>query len=271
MSSLEIHYFPVSLPYLGILLVFMTVLFVMIVLRVLQYAYTRIGIPPQYLFAILLLSLIGSYINVPILKFPEARVLVGQEVLIFGVPHVIPMVQDSPGTVLAINVGGGLIPSLLSIYLVIKNRLYKKAALGTAIVAAACYVLAYPVEGLGIAIPIFYPPIIAAATALLLSRYEAAPLAYIAGSLGTLIGADLLNLDQVRGLGAPVASIGGAGTFDGIFVTGLVAVLLASAARRRKVCPAPAQLNSSRTHLTSTASGLRFEAERKRSSSRRAP
>jgi uncharacterized membrane protein len=51
--------------------------------------------------------------------------------------------------------------------------------------------------------------------------------AYIAGSLGTLIGADLLNLDKVRGLGAPVVSIGGAGTFDGIFLAGIVAVLLA--------------------------------------------
>jgi len=51
--------------------------------------------------------------------------------------------------------------------------------------------------------------------------------AYIAGSLGTLIGADLLNLDKVRGLGAPVASIGGAGKFDGIFLTGIVAVLFA--------------------------------------------
>jgi len=32
----------------------------------------------------------------------------------------------------------------------------------------------------------------------------------------------------VHGLGAPVASISGAGTFDGIFLTGILAVLLAS-------------------------------------------
>jgi uncharacterized membrane protein len=43
---------------------------------------------------------------------------------------------------------------------------------------------------------------------MLLSREDSAPLANIAGSLGTLIGADLTNLDKVRGLGAPVASIG---------------------------------------------------------------
>jgi uncharacterized membrane protein len=67
--------------------------------------------------------------------------------------------------------------------------------------------------------------------ALLLSPRRAAPLAYIGGSLGTLIGADLLNLDKVAGLGAPVASIGGAGTFDGIFLTGVLAVLIASFTR----------------------------------------
>jgi uncharacterized membrane protein len=67
---------------------------------------------------------------------------------------------------------------------------------------------------------------------LLLSRRFAGPLAYVSGSLGTLIGADLLNLDKLHGLGVPVASIGGAGTFDGIFVTGVLAVLLAGLIRR---------------------------------------
>jgi hypothetical protein len=35
-------------------------------------------------------------------------------------------------------------------------------------------------------------------------------------------------LGKIHGLGAPVASIGGAGTFDGVFLVGIVAVLLAS-------------------------------------------
>jgi uncharacterized membrane protein len=84
------------------------------------------------------------------------------------------------------------------------------------------------VPGVGIAVPIFIPPIVTAIVALGLRRWNPAPLAYIAGSLGTLIGADLLNLNKVRDLGAPVASIGGAGKFDGIFLTGVVAVLLTS-------------------------------------------
>src|SRR5205823_5575342 len=84
-----------------------------------------------------------------------------------------------------------------------------------------------PIRGVGISVPNFLPPLLAAGVALILSRRAAPPLAYIAGSLGTLIGADLLNLHKIQGLGAPVASIGGAGTFDGVFLTGILAVLLA--------------------------------------------
>jgi uncharacterized membrane protein len=59
--------------------------------------------------------------------------------------------------------------------------------------------------------------------------YDSAPIiAYISGTLGTLIGADILNLKKISQLGAPVASIGGAGTFDGIFLTGILAVLFSS-------------------------------------------
>jgi uncharacterized membrane protein len=48
----------------------------------------------------------------------------------------------------------------------------------------------------------------------------------ISGPLGILIGADILNIGKIRNLGAPVASIGGAGTFDGIFLNGIMAVRL---------------------------------------------
>ena len=91
-----------------------------------------------------------------------------------------------------------------------------------------------PLPGLGVAIPTFAPAIATTIVSLVLSRKSAAPLAYIAGSLGTLIGADLLNLDKIAELNTPVASIGGAGTFDGIFLTGIVAVLIASIRGRRK-------------------------------------
>jgi len=138
------------------------------------------------------------------------------------------VVVEWPGTIIAVNVGGAVIPGLLSLYLLARNRLWGLGLIAIAGVTVVCHILAEPVPGLGIALPVFVPPASAAIVALLLSRRYAAPLAYIGGSLGTLIGADFLNLGKVQGLGAPVASIGGAGTFDGIFLTGILAVLLAS-------------------------------------------
>jgi uncharacterized membrane protein len=121
-----------------------------------------------------------------------------------------------------------LIPGLMSLYLLARYRLWLLGLASTACVGAVCYSLADPVSGVGIALPVLVPALTTALVALLLSYRQAAPLAYISGSLGTLIGADLLNLDKVQGLGAPIASIGGAGTFDGIFLTGVLAVLIAS-------------------------------------------
>jgi uncharacterized membrane protein len=80
----------------------------------------------------------------------------------------------------------------------------------------------------GIAVPVLVPAVVALVIALIFSWKHAPALAYIVSTLGTLIGADLTNLGKLQGLGAPVASIGGAGTFDGIFLTGILAVLLAS-------------------------------------------
>jgi uncharacterized membrane protein len=88
--------------------------------------------------------------------------------------------------------------------------------------------LAYPVHGVGIAVPIFAPSIATAIVAFLVARDDIAPIAYVAGSMGTMFGADIFNLDRIQGLGAPVASIGGAGTFDSIFLTSILAVLLAA-------------------------------------------
>lgn len=194
---------------------------------ILQYVFESMGVNRRYMLALLVLSLLGSYINIPVARLPGAHEHAGEVINFFGVQYIVPVVVNSPGTVIAVNVGGALIPFILSMYLIVKNRLYGPSILAVGIVTVVVHLMARPVPGVGIAVPIFIPPLVTAVVALMLSRWNPAPLAYIAGSLGTLIGADLLNLGKVRGLGAPVASIGGAGKFDGIFLTGIVAVLLA--------------------------------------------
>jgi uncharacterized membrane protein len=228
----QMHYLPLSAPFFAFLVGAFLLVLALIQIGILRYAYLRIGISSRAAMFLLLGSLIGSYINIPIAQLPEREVQSGVTVNFFGMQYVVPTVVEWPGTVIAVNVGGAVIPGLLSLYLLFKNDMWISGAIATAIVTAVIHMLAYPVEGVGIAVPVFVPPVVTALVALLIAREHAAALAYVAGSLGTLIGADLLNLDAVRGLGAPVASIGGAGTFDGIFLTGIMAVLLASFSRR---------------------------------------
>jgi uncharacterized membrane protein len=129
--------------------------------------------------------------------------------------------------VLAVNVGGAIIPAVLSLYLLANSPHPIRMLMALAVVVYVVYKIARPVPGIGIAIPMFIPPIAAAIAAMIFNYEWAAPTAYMAGTLGTLIGADILHLDKLKRLRAPVASIGGAGTFDGIFLTGILAVLLA--------------------------------------------
>ena len=224
----DYHYLPLSPLFFTLLAGLFLLLLIFIQVGVLRFAYMRLGISSGAALLLLFGSLIGSFFNIPVAELPARQVMSGQEVDFFGMQYIVPVVQRSPSTIIAVNVGGALIPTVMSLYLLIHHVLWLRGAIATAVVAAVCYALSQPVRGLGIAEPVFVPALVSAIVAIILSREHAAPLAYISGSLGTLIGADLLNLGSVRGLGAPVASIGGAGTFDGIFLIGIVSVLIAS-------------------------------------------
>jgi uncharacterized membrane protein len=227
MSPSSMHYFPLGAPALIGLFILLVFLAGAIAAQLLRFASTSMGLAPQTMLGVLVLCLLGSYINIPIAYWPERHIATAAQLTYFGIPYVIPVVREWPATVLAVNVGGAVIPTFLSLYLIVKNRLYGLAVVGIVPVTIACYLLAKPEPGLGIAEPIFVPALVTALVAVALSRRYAGALAYVCGSLGTLLGADVMNLSKIRGLGAPVASIGGAGTFDGIFVIGLLAVLYA--------------------------------------------
>jgi uncharacterized membrane protein len=221
------HYIPVGLPFFLAIWFLVALLATLIQIGVLQYVFESMGVSRRYMFFLLVSCLLGSYINIPVAHLPAQHIRSGEVVDFFGIQYVVPVVVNSPGTIVAVNLGGAVIPCLLSLYLIFKHGLYFRALVAVAIVTFVVHLEAHPVPGVGIAVPIFVPPLVTAIVAVVISPYYAAPLAYIAGSLGTLMGADLMNLDKIRGMGAPVASIGGAGKFDGIFLTGLVAVLLA--------------------------------------------
>ena len=200
-----------------------------------------LGIPPFITFIIFMLSLFGSYVNIPIMEVVSTEPIIAlREVTFFGVRWTIPEFEvRRKRTIVALNVGGALVPLIVSIYLLVVTVpsseanlfvAYTKIFLALAIVTLIVHAVATPVKGLGIATPAFLPPFITALTSLMLYRLYVPTnpfiIAYVAGTLGTLLGADILNLDKVSRLGAPLVSIGGAGTFDGVYLTGLVATLL---------------------------------------------
>jgi uncharacterized membrane protein len=219
---------PPTVTLLLLLLALLLVVFVVLVeLRVLSYAYQKIGVRPRYVFAIMVLTLVGSHVNIPLSSVPAHRMVAPHTTWMFGHPYLVPGIVPHGATVVAINVGGALIPTLLSIYLVLRLRMRWRMLIGTAVVALVANQMAEVVPGVGIVVPALLPPLLAAGVALVLAFRRAPPVAYVAGTMGALIGADLLNLGRVAEMGGPMASIGGAGTFDGVFLTGILAGLLA--------------------------------------------
>ena len=200
---------------------------ILIEIGMLNYAAERLGIDRRRIALLLMLCFLGSYINLPVAEYPAEAIHATRVVSFYGRPYVVPVVENRPATILAVNIGGAVIPVCLAVYLIVKNRLYAEASVGVLAVTTLVHFLARPVPGMGISVPVFLPPITAAVVAIILCWKQSAALAYISGTLGTLIGADLLNLAVLPALAGPVASIGGAGTFDGVFLTGILAVLLA--------------------------------------------
>lgn len=204
---------------------------------VIEFSFAKLGIPGWATLLIFLATLIGSTINIPIWR-RGSFVSPGY----FGHPHHI--FGYHPAAVayqtIAINVGGAVIPILLSLWLLPHTHILRTLAL-TAIVAVVVHLNATVVPGAGVEMPIWIAPLVAAVGALILTFGDrAAPMAYFAGSIGALLGADISNLGHLAALGPGTLSIGGAGVFDGVFLSGFVAVLISFDRPRKPHLPRPA-------------------------------
>lgn len=219
---------PSSIPPRLLLFIFLVgFLIAFVQVGLLAIAFDKLGLSANSAYLLLMTSLFGSFVNLPLFRVhadpprPDAVSPVHQF-------WAMPKLPFTGYTIIAINVGGGLIPITFSLYLLTHNPLpLADALLGIVAVSTLSYAISRPIHGLGIGMPVLIAPISAALLALIINPEYSAPLAYISGTMGVLIGADVLRLRSIGSLGLPIASIGGAGTFDGIFITGIVAVLLA--------------------------------------------
>ncbi len=219
---------PFSPIHLLLLSLFILWLIFAVNLELMTLTFSKLGLDPHSALTLLMVSLFGSVINLPLFTFksipqvegsPPPRPMTG-----LLRPPELPYTGE---TRVAVNVGGCLVPVFFSIFLLRHTPLPAgSVVLAVSLVSGLSFWLSRPLPGLGFRMPILVGPIGAALTAVALGGEQRAALAYVAGTLGVLIGADLLRLKDIRRLGVPLASIGGAGTFDGVFITGLMAALL---------------------------------------------
>lgn len=218
------------MPIIPLTISFLLALFLvaMIQIRIFEIAFAKLGLTPEISLLLLIGTLFGSGINLPIFSLRAKKV--GPLVMPMERKPVWELFQPvrEGKIVIAVNVGGCIIPVGLCLYFISLQVIApEKLLIALLAVTALSYNLSRIIPGVGVGMPIFMAPFASALIALILDPAHAAHLAYISGVMGVLIGADVLRLKNITDLGRPVAVIGGAGTFDGIFLTGIIAALLA--------------------------------------------
>ncbi len=213
---------------LRLILLFAALIFfiTMVQFGIITIAFDKLGLSPDSALLLFVTILAGSMINLPLFSMKSEPPNM-EEIP----PKLRELLRQQPftgNTTVHVNVGGCIVPVVFCFFLLSHNPLrVDYVVLGVAAVSALSYMASRRVPGVGLGMPILLAPIAAAFVAFMLDPENAAPLAYISGTLGVLIGADLLHLKDIKMMGSPFASIGGAGSFDGIFLTGIVAALLA--------------------------------------------
>lgn len=141
---------------------------------------------------------------------------------------------------LAINIGGALIPLVLSIYLI--KKLYMsltKVIVGIALVSIATFFVTRVTDiGVVSSFPFYlFPSILAFLLSLLLfsSRSEKAPgYGYAITTFGVIIGGDIFHLPEI--FKEPfTGSLGGAGLYDMVYIAGLLSFCIVLLFTRKKI------------------------------------
>lgn len=213
--------------------VLMVVLFPLLLWPLFVASLQQLHLSPEMALNLTLAIVIGGLINIPVKRIVREAPVWSHPLAIFALDRTLPRwLINRRETVIAVNVGGCLIPVGIAIYQLahlapLGPDALSAAALATAIVTFVSYIAATPVAGVGIVMPGFIAPITAALSAIILAPEYAPPVAFVAGVIGTLVGADFFHIGDFIKTPVGVASIGGAGTFDGIVLAGIIAAFLA--------------------------------------------
>ena len=195
----------VAWGFIPVVIFLLPVLLFLVFFEVITFSFEKLGLSDGAAIALVSLSLVGSMVNIPLTQRKVAieepsRVPYPFSFFFYRPPRVARQV-------IAINLGGAIIPFVFSLYLLaIEKAPLLQTIIATAVVAAVAKIVARPQPGRGILMPLWIPPVLAG-MALILASDNVAPVAYVCGSMGTLIGADLLNYRSFDKLGGQVLSI----------------------------------------------------------------
>lgn len=193
----------------------------------------KLHLSPDTALLLVIGILFGGIVNIPIKRIVATDDVPAHPLAVYGLSKAWPrLAKTSRETIVAVNVGGCVIPTVLAAYELsyvsaVGPGLLLPTAIACAINTYLCYAVARPMPGVGIVMPGLLSPLAAALLAVMLAPSQVAPVAFIAGVIGPLVGADLFHLKDIQKAATGIVSIGGAGTFDGIVLSGIVAAYLA--------------------------------------------
>ncbi|MUN28815.1 DUF1614 domain-containing protein [Sulfuracidifex metallicus] len=181
------------------------------------------------------LSLLLSPINIVIKKVENNVFSIQQDVVyFFGIPIVVPRpFEQRMYTYIALNAGGAILPLITTLFLLFSLHALPLllVIVETIMIILLSKSIAKVIPGVGVVMPPIIPSIISSFISYILF-FSVNPIlvplsAYISSVLGTLIGADILNMKRMLQDARPqMISIGGMGTFDGIFISGLLSLAI---------------------------------------------
>lgn len=220
---------------IGLLLLFIPLLF----LGLVGNAFTNlVGLSWLSATALVILILLCSLVNIPVWKIRRETI---------RMPH--PAEGEYPDaftrredrglweTTIAINLGGAILFAMACYLLyhaalvMSRETLFPRVLAATLIVAAIAYVTTRPLVGVGIRTPLFVPGLAALLCGILFTGsfgLSAGVIACVSATLGTLLGANIMQLPRVGDLEVPQVSIGGSGTFGTIFIACILSALIAA-------------------------------------------
>ena len=196
----DLHFFPQPPLYLLAFLLLLGLAVVFLRYYLIGHAYERLGLSRRAAVLILFTALLGSAVNIPVVRLPSQRVVQPRIIDFFGMQCLIPSVAERQSTMIAFNVGGAAIPVLFVIYLVARYGTSRRSLLALGVVTLVTHFLAQPVPGVGIALPPLLPSLVTAAAAILLDPWGAPRTAFIAAILCALgfLGWRVLQVRRVR-------------------------------------------------------------------------